>query len=130
MTMVAAAAVTTLAAPAPANATTSAHRTSRHAWYETHNGARAYARRQTRQRQFNCLDSLWKRESSWRVHAHNPSSGAYGIPQANPGSKMGSAGSDWRSNGHTQVSWGLHYIRQQYGTPCRAWSHSQHTGWY
>ncbi|MDT7570957.1 MAG: resuscitation-promoting factor RpfB [Actinomycetota bacterium] len=79
--------------------------------------------------QFGCLDSLWSRESGWRVHASNPS-GAYGIPQALPGSKMASAGSDWRTNPATQIRWGLGYIAAAYGSPCSAWRHSQSTGWY
>jgi hypothetical protein len=80
--------------------------------------------------QFSCLDSLWTRESKWSVHATNPSSGAYGIPQALPGSKMSSAGPNWRTNAITQISWGLGYIRARYGTPCGAWSHSEGYGWY
>jgi hypothetical protein len=80
--------------------------------------------------QFSCLVSLWKKESGWRVNASNPSSGAYGIPQALPGSKMGSAGSDWATNPATQITWGLGYITGRYGTPCGAWSHSQAKNWY
>jgi hypothetical protein len=79
--------------------------------------------------QFSCLDSLWNRESGWSVHASNPS-GAYGIPQALPGSKMGAYGSDWASNPRTQITWGLHYIAARYGTPCGAWAHSQSYNWY
>jgi hypothetical protein len=80
--------------------------------------------------QFGCLDSLWSRESGWRVNADNPSSSAYGIPQALPGSKMSSAGADWAYNPETQIRWGLGYIAGRYGTPCSAWSHSQSHGWY
>jgi hypothetical protein len=80
--------------------------------------------------QFGCLDSLWQRESGWNAHAQNPSSGAYGIPQALPGSKMASAGSDWRTNPVTQIRWGLQYIQASYGSPCAAWGHSQSHGWY
>jgi hypothetical protein len=79
--------------------------------------------------EFSCLDSLWNRESGWRVHAAN-ASGAYGIPQALPGSKMSTVGSDWRDNPATQIAWGLGYIKASYGTPCSAWSHSQSQGWY
>ncbi len=79
--------------------------------------------------QFSCLDSLWTRESGWRTTAANPS-GAYGIPQALPGSKMASAGSDWRTNPATQIDWGLGYIASQYGSPCGAWSHFQSAGSY
>jgi hypothetical protein len=80
--------------------------------------------------QFSCLDSLWTRESNWNYRAENPSSGAYGIPQALPGDKMASAGADWRTNPATQIEWGLGYISDVYGTPCGAWEHSQSVGWY
>ena len=80
--------------------------------------------------QFGCLVSLWNKESGWNYQAYNRSSGAYGIPQALPGSKMGSAGADWQTNPATQIAWGLGYISGRYGSPCGAWSHSQSTGWY
>jgi uncharacterized protein YabE (DUF348 family) len=79
--------------------------------------------------QFSCLVSLWNKESGWRTDAANPS-GAYGIPQALPGSKMASAGGDWQTSASTQISWGLGYIASVYGTPCSAWAHSQATNWY
>jgi resuscitation-promoting factor RpfB len=79
--------------------------------------------------QFSCLVSLWNKESGWRTDAAN-SSGAYGIPQALPGSKMASAGPDWQHNATTQITWGLNYIAGVYGTPCSAWAHSQATNWY
>jgi hypothetical protein len=79
--------------------------------------------------QFSCLNSLWNKESGWNYQAYNPS-GATGIPQALPGGKMASAGSDWQTNAATQVAWGLGYISSVYGTPCSAWSHSQATNWY
>ncbi|HEX8095275.1 ubiquitin-like domain-containing protein [Jatrophihabitans sp.] len=79
--------------------------------------------------QFSCLVSLWNKESGWRTNAYNPS-GAYGIPQALPGSKMASAGSDWQTSARTQISWGLGYIASVYGSPCSAWAHSQATNWY
>ncbi len=80
--------------------------------------------------QFTCLDKLWTRESNWQVKAANPSSSAYGIPQSLPGSKMGSVGSDWRTNAKTQIAWGLNYIQGRYGSPCGAWGASQAKGWY
>jgi hypothetical protein len=80
--------------------------------------------------QFGCLVRLWNRESGWRVQARNPSSGAYGIPQAYPAEKMVAAGADWRTNAATQISWGLSYIGARYGSPCGAWDHSERTGWY
>jgi hypothetical protein len=79
--------------------------------------------------QFSCLDSLWTRESGWSVTAQNPD-GAYGIPQAYPGSKMAGAGPDWQTNAATQIRWGLGYIKGMYGSPCGAWSHELATGWY
>lgn len=80
--------------------------------------------------QYSCLVSLFNRESHWNVYAGNPVSGAYGIPQALPGSKMASAGPDWQSNPRTQITWGLNYIAGRYITPCGAWGHSQSVGWY
>lgn len=80
--------------------------------------------------QFACLDSLWQKESGWNVTADNPSSSAYGIPQALPGSKMASAGADWQTNAATQITWGLGYISGRYGTPCAAWQHSQAKNFY
>lgn len=80
--------------------------------------------------QFSCLVALWNRESHWNVYAGNPVSGAYGIPQALPGSKMASAGPDWQNNPTTQITWGLGYITGRYGTPCAAWAHSQASNWY
>jgi hypothetical protein len=80
--------------------------------------------------QFSCLQPLWNGESGWSVSASNPSSGAYGIPQALPGSKMASAGPDWQTNAATQIRWGLGYIKSAYGSPCAAWSHEQAYGWY
>ena len=80
--------------------------------------------------QFSCLVDLWNKESGWSVTAFNSNGGATGIPQALPGSKMASAGADWKTNATTQVSWGLEYISGGYGTPCSAWSHSQSMNWY
>ncbi|MFC7548235.1 lytic transglycosylase domain-containing protein [Plantactinospora sp. GCM10030261] len=80
--------------------------------------------------QMPCLDKLWDKESGWNHKASNPSSGAYGIPQALPGSKMGSVADDWRTNPATQITWGLGYIKGRYGNPCGAWAHSQDVGWY
>lgn len=76
------------------------------------------------------LIKLWNRESHWNPSAHNRRSGAHGIPQALPGSKMASEGSDWSSNGKTQIRWGLKYIKGRYGSPSNAWSHSESHGWY
>jgi hypothetical protein len=81
-------------------------------------------------RQFPYLNRLWARESGWNVHALNPYSGAAGIPQAVPGSKMASAGPNWRNNAKTQIRWGLRYIRDRYGSPRAAWDHEASVGWY
>lgn len=82
--------------------------------------------------QFGCLVSLWTQESGWRANALNASSGAYGIPQALPASKLAAAGADWRTNQDTQVNWGLAYIKSSYGTPCGAWNHEMSVDphWY
>jgi hypothetical protein len=80
--------------------------------------------------QFKYLNLLWSRESGWNVFAQNPDSGAYGIPQAVPGSKMASAGPNWESSARTQIRWGLGYIQAMYGSPLGAWRHELATGWY
>lgn len=79
---------------------------------------------------FDCLVKLWNRESGWNPNAHNSSSGAHGIPQSLPASKMASEGDDYYTNGKTQIRWGLKYIKNRYGTPSAAWAHSQQKGWY
>ncbi|GAB3666293.1 hypothetical protein GCM10027589_31340 [Actinocorallia lasiicapitis] len=79
---------------------------------------------------WKCLNKLWAKESGWNHRSHNGSSGAHGIPQALPGSKMASAGADWASNPKTQIKWGLRYIRYRYGSPCAAWAHWGATRWY
>lgn len=80
--------------------------------------------------QWYCLYQLWQRESGWNTTSGNSSSGAYGIPQALPGSKMASVGSDWATNPTTQINWGLGYIAGRYSAPCDAWASSQSRGWY
>lgn len=97
--------------------------------------AKAFAFKQVEARgwgmdQYSCLVKLWTRESNWRVNANNRSSGAYGIPQALPGSKMASAGADWMTNPETQIRWGLGYISGRYHTACRALAHSDEFNWY
>ena len=80
--------------------------------------------------QNSCLLWLWNRESNWRTNAYNPAGPAYGIPQSLPGSKMAAVGADWRTNYQTQVTWGILYIVDRYGSPCGAWAHSENVGWY
>jgi hypothetical protein len=80
--------------------------------------------------QFSYLEPLWYHESGWNPSAMNPSSGAYGIPQALHGSLMATAGSDWKTNPATQIKWGLTYIHDRYGSPCGAWAHEQAQNWY
>lgn len=79
---------------------------------------------------FRCYNNIVMHESAWKVSAANSSSGAYGIPQALPGSKMASAGPDWRHNPSTQISWGFGYVKSRYGTPCPAWGCTSSHGWY
>jgi len=80
--------------------------------------------------QMGCLDSIWTKESNWRESAHNATSGAHGIPQALPGSKMAVYGADWETNPVVQIRWGLDYIKSRYGSPCGAWSFWQAHHWY
>ncbi|MGH8791861.1 MAG: lytic transglycosylase domain-containing protein [Stackebrandtia sp.] len=80
--------------------------------------------------QMGCLDPLWDHESGWNESASNPSSGAYGIPQALPGDKMASHGDDWQTSADTQIAWGLDYISDRYGDPCGAWNFWQANNWY
>jgi hypothetical protein len=80
--------------------------------------------------QFACFDNIISRESRWNVRATNPSSGAYGLAQALPGSKMASIASDWRTNPATQIIWGVQYMDNRYGSPCEAWSFWQAHSWY
>jgi hypothetical protein len=99
-------------------------------------GARAVAREIAQSKygwgsfQFACLDKLWTKESNWRYKARNKSSGAHGIPQALPATKMESIGTDWRTNPVTQISWGLRYIEVRYETPCKAYKKFQRSRWY
>lgn len=92
--------------------------------------AQDYALNLLGEKQYSCLYILWQRESRWNPLAENKSSGAYGIPQALPGSKMAKAGDDWLINPLTQVKWGLGYISGRYGTACTALQHSYDYNWY
>nr|WP_240979971.1 transglycosylase SLT domain-containing protein [Streptomyces sp. HNM0574] len=80
--------------------------------------------------QFQCFSNIVERESGWDPHAENPSSGAYGLVQALPGSKMASEGADWKTNPATQIKWGLGYMNDRYGSPCGAWDFWQANNWY
>ncbi|GAA2242794.1 transglycosylase SLT domain-containing protein [Streptomyces roseiscleroticus] len=80
--------------------------------------------------QFTCFSNIVNHESSWNYRAVNASSGAYGLVQALPGSKMASAGADWQTNPATQIKWGLNYMNERYGSPCGAWSFWQANNWY
>jgi hypothetical protein len=80
--------------------------------------------------QYNAFSKIVEHESGWNVTATNSSSGAYGLVQALPGSKMSSAGSDWKTNAATQIKWGLDYMNSRYGSPTAAWSFWQSNGWY
>ena len=80
--------------------------------------------------EWTCLDELWTRESGWQMVWNTAGSGAYGIPQSLPASKMASAGGDYMTNPATQIRWGLGYIQGRYGTPCGAWAHETANSWY
>ncbi|MET9878688.1 aggregation-promoting factor C-terminal-like domain-containing protein [Actinacidiphila glaucinigra] len=80
--------------------------------------------------QYQCFSNIVTRESGWNYTATNASSGAYGLVQALPGTKMASAGADWRTNPGTQIKWGLNYMNSRYGSPCGAWSFWQANHWY
>jgi hypothetical protein len=110
------------------------HIRMRNGWAVQYHGHKRMAARMFKyhgwgHRQMQSLINLWNRESGWSTTAAN-ASGAYGIPQALPGSKMSSAGPNWQYNAHTQIRWGLRYIDSCYGSPNNAWAHSQATGWY
>nr|WP_185028797.1 transglycosylase SLT domain-containing protein [Streptomyces candidus] len=80
--------------------------------------------------QFQCFSTIVNHESTWNYKAVNPSSGAYGLVQSNPGSKMASVAPDWRTNPATQIQWGLNYMNERYGSPCGAWDFWQDNRWY
>lgn len=116
-----------------------AHKPARHRKRRHHRAVRLTPRQVARRMlrsfhwsgwQFQWLNQLWSHESSWNVYASNPYSGAYGIPQAVPGSKMASAGPDWQTSAATQIRWGLGYIKGLYGSPCGAWAHEEADAWY
>ncbi|MER7898708.1 transglycosylase SLT domain-containing protein [Streptomyces sp. NPDC096046] len=90
----------------------------------------AMARQMVPSGQFQCFSNIVDHESDWNYKAVNPSSGAYGMFQALPASKMSSAGADWRTNPATQIKWGLSYMNDRYGSPCEAWSFWQANHWY
>jgi hypothetical protein len=81
-------------------------------------------------RQYDCLNELWTQESNWNYKSRNKVSGAHGIPQALPASKMNIISTDWRTNPVTQIRWGLRYISIRYETPCKAWSKHKRSNWY
>ena len=88
------------------------------------------AKYQWSEKQFTCLDQLWIKESHWNYKARNKVTGAHGIPQALPATKMEIIGTDWRTNPVTQITWGLKYIEERYETPCKAWSKFKRSRWY
>ncbi|MFD3733595.1 transglycosylase SLT domain-containing protein [Streptomyces sp. NPDC058632] len=90
----------------------------------------AMARQMIPAAQFQCFSNIVDHESTWNYKAVNPSSGAYGLVQALPGTKMASAGADWQTNPATQIKWGLNYMNDRYGSPCGAWSFWQANNWY
>ncbi|HEX7490151.1 MAG TPA: transglycosylase SLT domain-containing protein [Candidatus Limnocylindrales bacterium] len=96
---------------------------------DTVTNAKAYAKSRLGAAQYNCFNAVIMKESKWNPYAGTPS-GPYGIPQAYPGSKMASFGSNWRTSPLTQVKWGIWYVNKQYGSACGAWSFWQSHGWY
>lgn len=97
--------------------------------------AQAYAAGAAAQRgwtgnDWDCLVKLWNRESRWLWYTENASSGAYGIPQSLPADKMAAFGANYRDDAAVQIDWGLWYIAQAYGSPSKAWQHSEQVGWY
>ena len=100
------------------------------------NGARKVGREIAKEsygwgaRQYSCLDALWTKESNWNYRARNPRTGAHGIPQALPATKMEVVGTDWRTNPVTQMQWGLRYIDIRYETPCKAWAKFKRSNYY
>ena len=119
--------------PKPTRAPTPAPKpspTERTFYRATVGDAQAYALAQLGATQFACLDEIAIRESHWNPYDLNHSSGAYGIPQAVPGSKMATAGADWRTNPVTQVKWMIHYVDGRYGSACGAWAFWQGHDWY
>jgi hypothetical protein len=91
---------------------------------------KAMARQMVPADQFQCFSNIVNHESTWNYRAQNPSSGAYGLVQALPGSKMSSAAADWQTNPATQIKWGLNYMNSRYDSPCGAWSFWQANNWY
>jgi hypothetical protein len=82
------------------------------------------------EKEYKCLNSLWTQESNWNYKSRNKKSGAHGIPQALPASKMNIVSTDWRTNPVTQIRWGLRYISIRYETPCKAWAKHKRSNWY
>ena len=104
-------------------------------WHPTAAQAKAYASGAAAQRgwtsyDWTCLDKLWTRESRWLWYAENAKTGAYGIPQSLPASKMAEFGANYRDDGAVQIDWGLAYIARRYGSPSKAWERSEQIGWY
>ncbi|MDT3726128.1 transglycosylase SLT domain-containing protein [Streptomyces sp. DSM 41972] len=113
----------TLIAAAPAQAATTAAPTAA--------SAQATAKKMIgNSAEFQCFSKIVSHESGWNPKATNASSGAYGLVQALPASKMSSAGSDWKTNPETQIKWGLDYMKDRYGSACDAWSFWQANNWY
>lgn len=119
--VLAATACGTLIAAAPAQAATTTGASSAQATAQKMIGDSA---------EFQCFSKIVHHESGWNPSATNPSSGAYGLVQALPASKMASAGSDWKTNPATQIKWGLDYMKDRYGSACDAWSFWQANNWY
>jgi hypothetical protein len=116
-------------APPTPTATPTARPTAKPTPRDTVSNARTYVKNRIGARQYACIDAVWTRESEWNPLAGDPN-GAYGIPQAFPGTKMAAFGSNWRTSPLTQVKWGLAYVDERYGSACGAWDFWQAHGWY
>jgi hypothetical protein len=92
--------------------------------------ARIYAKSRLGAKGYDCVNAIWTKESKWNPRAQNQYSGAYGIPQALPGSKMAAFGSNWRYSPLIQVKWGIWYVTSRYGSACAAYAFWQNNGWY
>lgn len=120
----------TATTPPPTSSSSSSSSSTSMGYNATPAQAKAIAESIVPSSQFLCFSNIIERESSWNVHATNPSSGAYGLPQALPGDKMASMGSDWQNSALVQIKWALSYMTGRYGSPCAAWAFWQAHSWY
>jgi hypothetical protein len=116
--------------PSPTPSPVARKTTPKPTYRDTVTNARAYVKNRIGATQYNCVNIVWYHESRWSWRASNPNSGAYGIPQALPGSKMAAFGSNWRTSPLTQVKWGIWYVNSRYGSACGAYAFWSQNHWY